>query len=85
MLEDIYDATILHEPEEGDVRIDGETVCPDCDELLFPDLVDHVFDEALESRIVAPVDCPECGADLEFVIEPTPTDVLGLGVWLVRA
>lgn len=83
MIEDIYDATIRHEPAQGDVRIDGETRCPDCDEPLFPDPTDEVLDEALESRIVAPVDCPECGANLEFIIEPMSTDEIGLGIWIV--
>lgn len=83
MNDDIYDATIIHEPAQDDVRIDGETRCPGCDEPLFPDFSDAVLDEALDARIVAPVDCPECGANLEFIVEPTPTPEVGLGLWLV--
>lgn len=84
MIENIYDATIKHEPAQSDVRIDGETRCPDCDERLFPDPTEPVLDDALESRIVAPAVCPECDADLEFIIEPMSTDEIGLGICLVH-
>ena len=44
-----------------------------------------VLDEAVEGPIAAPVDCPECGASLEFLIEPLPIEKIGLGITVARA
>lgn len=85
MYDDIYDATLIHEPEANDVRMDGDLQCPDCDELVFPGLTDKVLDAAVEEPIAAPFDCPECRMSLEFLIEPLPTDEIGLGITVVRA
>jgi len=45
----------------------------------------EVLDAAVEEPIAAPVECPACGASLEFLIEPLPTEEIGLGFRVVRA
>lgn len=80
MFDDIYDATLIHVPEEEDVEMDGDLACPDCGELMFPDLTDEVLSAAVESPIAAPVDCPGCGADLEFSFQPLPIEEIGFGI-----
>jgi hypothetical protein len=84
MYDDHYDATFIHQPEESEIEIDGELQCPFCDEKFFPDMTSEVLDEALEGPIAAPVDCPECKASLEFLIEPLPTENIGLGFTVGR-
>lgn len=79
-----YDATFVHQPAESDIEITGELQCLDCDEKFFPDMTDEVLDAAVEEPIAAPVDCPECGASLEFLIEPLPTEHIGFGINVVR-
>lgn len=84
MFDDIYDATFIHQPEQSDIAIDGEIQCLSCDEKFFPDMTNEVLNAAVEDPIAAPVDCPECGASLEFLIEPLPTEEIGLGFKVVR-
>lgn len=83
--DDIYDATLIQEPEENDIEMEGDTACPVCGELVFPNLTDDLLDEAVDSPIAAPFTCPECGTDCEFRIEPLPIDTIGLGISVVRA
>jgi hypothetical protein len=85
MYDDNYDATFIHQPEQSDIEIDGEVQCLSCDEKFFPDMTSEVLDAAVEGPIAAPVECPECGASLEFLIEPLPTETIGLGFTVVRA
>lgn len=85
MYDDIYDATLIHQPEENDVRMDGDLQCPECGEKVFPDMTDDVLDAAVEEPIAAPFDCPECGINLEFLIEPLPTEEIGVGISILRA
>lgn len=85
MNNDIYDATLIHQPDESDVKIDGELQCPSCGEKVFPDMIDDTLDAAVEEPIAAPFECPECGLCLEFLIEPLPTEQIGLGITVVRA
>lgn len=85
MYDDIYDATLIHEPEENDVRMDGDLQCSECGEHVFPGMTDDVLDAAVEEPIAAPFDCPGCGLSLEFLIEPLPTEKIGLGITVVRA
>jgi hypothetical protein len=84
MIAENYDATFRHQPEQNDIEMDGELHCLSCDEPIFPDMTDEVLDEALDGPIVAPVDCPECGAHLEFSIEPLSTENIGLGIKVFR-
>jgi len=83
--DDIYDATFIHQPEQSDIEIDGELRCLSCDEKFFPDMTDDVLNAAVEGPIASRIDCPECGAELEFLIEPLPTEQIGLGFKVVRA
>ena len=83
MFDDIYDATFIHQPEQSDIAIDGEIQCLSCDEKFFPDMTSEVLDAAVEDPIAAPVECPECEASLEFLIEPLPTEEIGLGFRVV--
>ena len=46
MLDDTYDATFIHKPEQGDVEINGELQCLSCDEKFFPDMTDDVLNAA---------------------------------------
>ena len=69
---------------EHDIAIDGEIQCLSCDEKFFPDMTNEVLNAAVEGPIAAPVDCPECGASLEFLIEPLPIEEIGLGFKVVR-
>lgn len=85
MFDDVYDARFIHQPEQSDVAIDGEIQCLSCDEKFFPDMTNEVLDAAVKEPIAAPVECPECGASLEFLIEPLPTEEIGLGFKVVRA
>jgi len=85
MFDDIYDATFIHQPEQSDIAIDGEIQCLSCDEKFFPDMTDEVLDAALKDPIAAPVECPECGANLEFLIDPLPIEEIGFGFRVVRA
>jgi hypothetical protein len=85
MYDDIYDATLIHQPDKSDVKMDGDLQCPSCDEKVFPGMTDDVLDAAVEEPIAAPFDCPECGLSLEFLIEPLPTEEIGLGITVVRA
>ena len=85
MYDDVYDATFIHQPEQSDIEINGELQCLSCDEKFFPDMTGDVLDEAVEGPIAAPVDCPECGASLEFLIEPPPTEEIGFGITVARA
>jgi len=85
MFNDNYDATFIHQPEESDIEINGELRCPSCDEKFFPDMTDEVLNAAVEGPIASSIDCPECGASLEFLIEPLPTETIGLGINVVRA
>jgi hypothetical protein len=85
MFDDIYDATFIHQPEQNDIEIDGELQCLSCDEKFFPDMTDDVLNAAVEGPIASRIDCPECGAELEFLIEPLPTEEIGLGFKVVRA
>jgi hypothetical protein len=84
MVADIYDSTLIYDPEGGDIEMTGEVECPGCGERVFPDLTDEVIDAALDYGIEAPFDCPGCDTDLVFIIEPTPTDDVGLGIAVVR-
>lgn len=83
MNEGIYEATLVHQPEENDVQMDGELQCPSCNEKVFPDLTDDVLDAAVEESIAAPFDCPGCDLSLEFLIEPLPTEEIGLGITVI--
>lgn len=85
MFDDIYDATFIHQPDQSDIEINGDLLCLSCDEKFFPDMADEALNAAVEGPIAAPVDCPECGASLEFLIEPLPTEEIGLGIKVVRA
>jgi len=85
MFEDIYDATFIHQPEESDVKMDGDLQCPSCDEKVFPGMTDDVLDATVEGPIAAPFECPECDSNLEFLIEPLPTENIGLGINVVQA
>lgn len=80
-----YDITIIHDSENEDIEMEGDTGCPDCGEPVFPGLTDDVMEAALDAGIVAPFDCPECDADLEFIIERTFTEEVGLGISVVRS
>jgi len=84
MFDDIYDATFIHQPEQSDIEIDGELRCLSCDEKFFPDMTDDVLNAAVEGPIASRVDCPECGTSLAFLIEPLPTEEIGLGIKVVR-
>lgn len=84
MFDDVYDATLIHQPEQSDIEIDGELCCPSCEEKFFPDMSDDVLSAAVEGPIAAPVECPGCGASLEFLIEPLPTEEIGLGIKVVQ-
>lgn len=85
MNEDVYDATLIHQPEEEDVKMDGELECPDCGKKVFPGMTDDVLDAAVEEPIAAPFDCPECDLSLEFLMEPLTIEEIGLGIRVVRA
>jgi len=41
MLDDIYDATFIHQPEQSDIEIDGELRYLSCDEKLFSDVTER--------------------------------------------
>jgi hypothetical protein len=84
MNDNSYDAIIIHDPENEDVNLTGETRCPTCEEALFPDMTQQVFNDALDAGIAADIDCPECDTSLEFVINPLPTAELGFGLLLRR-
>lgn len=84
MTEDIYDATLILEPEETELRMDGDLKCPVCAELVFPDLSEKQIDDAFDSPIAAPFDCPECATSLEFLIEQVPSSETGLGITVVQ-
>jgi hypothetical protein len=84
MVADIYDSTLVYDSEKGDIEMTGEVECPVCGERVFPDLTDEVIDAALDDGIEAPFDCPGCDTDLVFIIEPTPTDEVGLGISVVH-
>lgn len=84
MFDDIYDATFIHQPEQSDIAIDGEIQCLSCDEKFFPDMTDEVLDTALKEPIAAPVECPECGTSLEFLIDPLPIEEIGFRFRVVR-
>jgi len=47
-------------------------------------MTNEVLDAAVKEPIAAPVACPECGTSLEFLIEPLPTEEIGLGFKIVR-
>lgn len=80
-----YDATFIYQPEKSDIEIHGELRCLSCDEKFFPDMTNDVLNAALEGPITSRVDCPECGAELEFHIEPLPTEEIGLGFKIAQA
>jgi hypothetical protein len=84
MTEDIYDATLILEPAENELRMDGELKCSVCGELVFPNLSDEQINDAFDSPIAAPFDCPECATSLEFHIEEVPNDETGLGITVVQ-
>ena len=44
----------------------------------------EVLDAAVEEPIAAPVECPACGASLEFLIGPLPTEEISLRFRVVR-
>lgn len=81
---DIYDITLVYDSEEKDIEMTGETGCPLCGERAFPELTDEVMDAAFDYGIEAPFDCPGCDTDLMFIIEPTLTEEVGLGISVVR-
>lgn len=54
-------------------------------EKFFPDMTTEVLDAAVEEPIAAPVECPACGASLEFLIGPLPTEEISLRFRVVRA
>lgn len=85
MVVDIHDSALIYDPEEGDIKMTGKVECPVCRERVFSDLTDEVMDAAFDYGIEAPFDCPGCDTDLVFIIEPTPTDDIGLGITIVRA
>lgn len=85
MSENNHDATLTLEPEENELRMDGDLACPSCGELVFPDLSEEQINDAFDSGIAAPVDCPECTASLEFHIEPTLGEETGLGLSVLRS
>lgn len=84
MVEDIYDCTLVYDSAEKDIEMAGETECPACGEPVFPELTNEVMDAALDYGIEAPFDCPGCDTDLAFIIEPTPTEEVGLGISVVQ-
>lgn len=81
---DIYDSTLLYDPEEGDIEMIGEVECPVCGERVCPDLTDEVMDDALDYGIEAFFNCPRCDTELVFIIELTPTDNVGVRISVVR-
>lgn len=83
MNEGIYDATLVHQPEEDDVKIDGEIQCPSCGGTVFTSLTGDVVDAAVEEPVIAPFDCSKCDTDLKFIIEPLPTEETGLGITVI--
>jgi hypothetical protein len=84
MVEDFYDITLVYDSEAKDIEMTGETECPGCGEQVFPELTDEVMDTALDYGIEAPFDCPGCDTDLVFIIEPTATEEVGLGISVIR-
>mgnify|MGYP007039251165 CR=1 FL=1 len=84
MTEDIYDATLILEPAENEPRMNGDLECPFCGELVFPDLSDEQINDAFDSPIAAPFDCPGSAASLEFHIEEVPSGETGLGITVVQ-
>jgi hypothetical protein len=59
MFDNIYDATLIHVPDEEDVEMDGDLACPDCGELMFPDLTDEVL---IRSFVISFVTRPHISA-----------------------
>ncbi|MFC4989368.1 hypothetical protein [Saliphagus infecundisoli] len=84
MVEASYDIMLVYNSEAKDIEVTGETECPVCEEPVFPDLTEEVMDAALDYGIEAPFDCPDCDTALVFIIEPTATGEVGLGISVVR-
>lgn len=84
MTEDIYDATLILKPGENELRMDGDLKHPVCGELVFPNLSDDQIDDAFDSPIAAPFDCPECATTLEFHIEQVLGGETGLGITVIQ-
>lgn len=60
----------------------GELTCPRCGDLLEGDFgtVETSIDE--DSQIRTEIECPDCGAPLDVVIESALPEAIGVDIWV---